>query len=179
MMKSNELAVIKGCSAKLDDNTLIITAFAYHSEKGDRSKSEYVYFGRVVKIDQLNTEISSMKSAENKDKDWVWPNMDGKIFSYDLFSTQERGARWLEARIKKAVDFDLFLKILDGYKPLKDAYVASAKYDLAGIATPDGTLVDIKNKESLMTLTTFSKTIKPKTTISKTVKAEPKTEPAA
>ena len=42
-----------------------------------------------------------------------------------------------------------------------------------------GTLVDIKNKESLMTLTTFSKTIKPKTTISKTVKAEPKTEPAA
>lgn len=162
------MAILKAVSVKIDPDTIAILSFMYHTEldpsdpagkKKDRSKSQYRYEGRVVKIADLQDEITKMKMEP--DAPWRWPTLETWRASYDNEATNKRGAKWLESRIKKALDPDVAFKVLNGWKPSKDDYKDNRKYDLLGYQTPDGKTVDI-TPETLPTLTTFSKILTPK-----------------
>lgn len=162
------MAILKAVSVKLDADTIAILSFMYHTEldpsdpagkKKDRSKSQYRYEGRVVKIADLQNEISKMKAEP--DAPWRWPTLETWRASYDNEATNKRGAKWLESRIKKALDPDIAFKVLNGWKPSKNDYKDNRKYDLLGYQTPDGNTIDI-TPETLPTLTTFSKILTPK-----------------
>ena len=132
------MAILKATSVKLDNDTLMILSFMYHTEatagengrmKTDRSKSQYRYEGRIVKIADLQNEITEMEAKPTEA--WKWPNLIDWRCSYDEDATNARGAKWLKARIKKAVDWPTGEKILNGWKASKNDYSDSRKYDLA------------------------------------------------
>lgn len=149
-MKDNEMVILKSCSMKLDAETAFIAAFLYHSTKGDRSKSEYVYKCRVEKIAKLQAEADAMKADGKKLGEWTWPGWTGKVISYSGDATAGKGGKWLSDRIKKLVEFDAGQKLLAGYKPSKDVTDPAIAYDLAGLVDEAGNVVDASSKDALL-----------------------------
>lgn len=164
------MAILKAVSMKVDPDTIAIVSFMYHTEvdpldpvgkRKDRSKSQYRFEGRKVKIADLQAEITQMKAAP--DAPWAWPNLTGWTAAYDSEAKNSRGAKWLADRIKKAKDLDTGFKILNGWKASSNDYKNSRKYELQGYKLPDGTSFDL-TPEALEALpcTTFSKVCTPK-----------------
>ena len=160
--KPNELAVLKGTSVMLDPDTIMILAFMYHTEKGDRSKSEYRYEGRILKLADLKAEITKMENDASSM--WKWPNLDEWNLAYDGQMNAGRGAKWLNCRISKAYkNWDDFMKLVrDGIKPT-GKQTNSAKYDLDGY-TIDGLQFSITTAEDALKYVgkSFTKPLTPK-----------------
>ena len=165
------MAILKAVSCKLSNGNIAILAFMYHTEidpsdpagkKKDRSKSQYRYEGLIISESSLQDKISKMKA--DPDSSWHWPNLDTWRISYDNEPTNKRGAKWLEARLKKTVDWPTFEKLLNGWKQTSNDYKDSRKYEIKGYTCSDGSMLDI-TKETLESLTsgsTFSKILTPK-----------------
>ena len=150
-----EISLMKGLSVKLNDELLLTLAYFVHTEPHARDKSEYLYLGRVDKAADLQAEADEMLKPENKLKPWTWkglPKYDAVV--YDKDSTNGRGSRWLSGKIRKAVDWDQFLKIVDGWNEKKQAYNDNAKYAAEEYVTSDGLqIADIrKAKDELVKL---------------------------
>lgn len=172
MASANDvMAILKAVSIKVDTDKLFILSFMYHTEtiagpdgkeKTDRSKSQYRYEGRLVTIADLQNEITNMKA--NPDGAWRWPTLDTWRCSYDCEATNKRGAKWLEARIKKAVDWPVGEKLLNGWKPAKDDYKDARKYDIVGYTASNGNKIDINldTVKALQPGDTVSKILTPK-----------------
>ena len=163
--KPNIMAILKAVSIKVDPDTIAILSFMYHTEvdpldpagkRKDRSKSQYRFEGRKVKVSDLQAEIAKMKA--DPDAPWAWPNLPDWTASYDGEAKNSRGAKWLADRIKKAKDLDTGFKILNGWKASSNDYKNSRKYELTGYTLPDGKTLDL-TPETLKALdcTTFSK----------------------
>ena len=164
------MSILKGVSAKVNDDTLMILAFMYHVEldpsdpegkRKNRSKSQYRYEGRIVKVDTLKEEIQAMKA--NPDAPWRWPSLPDWRTSYDNEPNNKRGAKWLEARIKKAVDWPTFEKLLNGWKPSSNDYKDSRKYEVQGYTCNNSPLdITLDSIKALAPNTTFTKVLTPK-----------------
>lgn len=162
------MAILKGLSIKLDDENIVILTFMYHTEfdqtmqKKDRSKSQYRFEGRKLKIADLQTEINKM--TENPTEYWRWPTLDQYKINYAGEITNRRGARWLTARLAKAVDWQTAEMLLNGYKISSKDYKDSRKYEITGYTDSNGNQFDI-TLDALVALepgTTFSKILTPK-----------------
>lgn len=150
-----EISLMKGLSVKLDNDMLFTLAYLVHTEKGARDKSEYLFLGRVDKTADLQAEADEMLKPENKLNQWTWkglPKYDAVV--YDKDSTNARGGRWILSKIRKAVEWDEFLKIVDGWNEKKQAYNDNAKYAVENYVTEDGLqIADIrKAKDELVKL---------------------------
>ena len=165
------MAILKAVSCKLSNGNIMVLSFMYHTEldpndpagkKKDRSKSQYRYEGIVLTEADLQAKTTAMKA--DPDSPWRWPSLETWRASYDNEPTNKRGAKWLEARLKKAVDWKTCEKLLNGWKPAKDDYKDNRKYDIAGYTASDGSQIDLK-EDVLLALkpgTTFSKVLAPK-----------------
>lgn len=165
------MAILKGISTKIDDETLMILTFMYHTEidltdpaqkRVNRSKSQYRYEGRIVKIAALEKEIADLQTKPTDS--WKWPSLDNWRISYDNEPTCARAAKWYKSRINKATNWETCEKILNGWKASTNNYKDTRKYDISGYTTSTGQTIDI-NLETLKTLapgTTFSKILTPK-----------------
>lgn len=152
---STEISLMKGLSVKLNDDTLLTLAYFVHTEPHARDKSEYLFLGRVDKTADLQAEADEMLKPENKLKSWTWKGLQKyDAVVYDKDSTNGRGSRWLSGKIRKAVDWDQFLKIIDGWNEKKQAYNDNAKYAAEDYVTSDGLqIADIrKAKDELVKL---------------------------
>ena len=170
MASANDvMAILKAVSIKIDADTIAILSFMYHTEtdpltgKTNRAKSQYRYEGRIVKIADLQKEIEDMK-AKPTDA-WKWPTLEDWRCSYDCEATNARGAKWLESRIKKALDWPTAEKVLGGWKPAKNDIKESRKYDITDYVSDGNTPMSI-TLDALVTLGaghTFNKVLKAKT----------------
>lgn len=169
------MAILKAVSCKLSNGNVMVLSFMYHTEldpadpagkKKDRSKSQYRYEGIIFTEADLQAKIAQMKA--DPDAPWRWPSLETWRTSYDNEPTSKRGAKWLEARLKKAVDWKTCEKLMAGWKPSKNDFKDSRKYDTTGYMVANGPstgqLVDLK-EDVLIALdpgTTFSKILTPK-----------------
>lgn len=150
-----EISLMKGMSVKLNDDTLFTLAYLVHTEYKEHKKSEYLYAGRVDKISDLQMEASEMQKDENKVKSWTWkglPKYDAVV--YDKVATNDRGGRWLHTKIRKAVEWEQFVKLVNGWQEKNKAYNDNAKYAAEDYVTSDGeNIPDIRNaKDALLNL---------------------------
>lgn len=165
------MAILKAVSCKLSNGNVVVLSFMYHTEldpsdpagkKKDRSKSQYRYEGFLTTEADLQAKIAQMKA--DPDAPWRWPSLETWRASYDNEPTNKRGAKWLEARLKKAVDWATFEKLLNGWKPAKNDYKDNRKYDTTGYMASTGVQIDLKEDtlNALLAGTTFSKVLTPK-----------------
>ena len=149
---STEITLMKGVSAKLDADTIFTLGYFVHTEPKARDKSEYVYVGRIDKVADLEAEIAEMNKDENKLAKWTWkglPNYQSIV--YDVSDTNARGAKWLKTRMNKAVDWETFCKIVDGWKANKNEYSPNAKYVSENYMSDDGTEIgNIKESQAIL-----------------------------
>lgn len=149
---STEIALVKGVATMLNADTIFTLGYFVHTEhaldpatgreKTNRNASEYVYVGRIDKLSDLKNEIAEMASDAKCTQLWTWKGLSNYAsVTYDVSNTNARGAKWLNMRIKKAVDWDMFCKIVDGWKETKKAFNANARYVSVDYVADDGTLI--------------------------------------
>lgn len=137
-----EISLMKGVSVKLDNDTLFTLGYFVHTEEHARDKSEYLYVGRIDKIADLEAEVADLATDAKKLQKWTWKGLPKyQSVVYDVDDTNARGSRWLKMRIKKAVDWPTFCKVVDGWKELKKAYNDNAKYVSEDYVADDGTKI--------------------------------------
>lgn len=154
-MNSTEVSLMKGVCCKLNDDTCLTLCFLAHTEKGARDKSEYFYYGRIDKIEDLRAEAEHMLDGDNRVKHWTLPNLtkyDAVV--YDEDSLNSRGGNWYKCKLDKMVNFDMFIKILDGWKATKKTFNSNAKYASTDYIVSDGSVIsDLKtSKDQLIGL---------------------------
>jgi len=153
-LKHKEIAISKAVSVKLDDETIAIIAHVYHTaDKAahPEDKSWYKYAGRVVRIADLEAEIARKSSDAERLETWkwqcpAWP--DDMFFGYDNANSRAKEARWLQMRLKKALDWDSYVKLVrDGIRRIAKSNVEkqfpSARYETDGYTTQDGAALSI------------------------------------
>jgi len=162
-LKLNEVAISKACSVKLDPETIAIVSLMYHTadhKAYPEDHSWYQYEARIAKIADIEAEIKSMKSLDNRLKKWKWPNPTWPaehFMGYDEANEQGKGARWLQMKLKKAMEWPQYLKLVnEGIKKLgtgKEKRYAGAQYETTGYVSDDGqkdlTIID---REKLLSL---------------------------
>lgn len=169
--KSNEMAILKAVSVKLDPDTVLLLTFMYHTERQtgssvilnangkapiDRTKSQYRYEGRIAKIKDIEAEIADAKAHPTDP--WLWPGLNGWQISGTPASNRKDEARWLALKLKKAVDWSTAQKIFAGWKKSSNDYKDSRKYDLVGYTLPDGKAFELTPEAiKVAGCTTFSK----------------------
>lgn len=162
---STEIALVKGVATMLDADTIFTLGYFVHTEhmtdpatgreKTNRDASEYIYVGRIDKLADLKAEIVDLASDDNRTKLWTWKGLSKYAsVTYDDCNTNARAAKWFNMRIKKVVDWDMFCKVIDGWKELKKAFNTNAKYVSTDYITEDGTVIpNLKEaKDILLTL---------------------------
>jgi hypothetical protein len=163
-LKPKEIAISKSCSVKLDDSTIAILAHVYHTADKNadtNDKSWYRYIGRVAKVTDLEAEIQEDKSAEHRLETWTWKSHlwpDDWFFGYDRGNNKAKAARWLAMKVKKAMDWEAYIKLVrDGIRHVastgKEKQSSSASYATIGYsAEGSDSLFDITDKQQLLSL---------------------------
>lgn len=178
-MKQNEFEILRAVSAYLDEDTVFVMSYQYHTEKdpddpegrrNDRSKSRYRMIGFVDKVANVKAKIEELKKDANRLEDWKWtddPSWDGNIL-YMYGANNASKANWLRLKLKKAISWENALRVFQGYK--KDIrktdpetgrrnktfgqYIVmcpNAIYPTDGYSCTDGSTVDITDVETLKT----------------------------
>ena len=147
--KEKHLRILKSLSVKLNESKTFILTYMYYTDRYNKDNNQYRYEGLVVDNDELEGKIRKMESEPNLP--WHWgnniPNDFVMLYHND---TNREGAAFLKSRLKKALtDFDEFLA--------KANENAVKRYPLTGYEVSDGTMIDIKDKDVLLSL--YGKTI--------------------
>lgn len=158
VMKADEMGLLKGLAIKLADDIALFVTLQYSVDRKEDGKtkhgtSRYRYLCRVAKISDVNEKIREMKLDQNRMNRWKWPDdpsWDGYIFRGH--STSAEIADFLRMKVHKIVDWDLGMKILDGFVKCKNEYRPTSKYETEGYLDPDGNTVSLKDKEALLKL---------------------------
>lgn len=171
--KQNEVAILKGTSVKLNDNTIMILTCMYHTAdkeaKKNGDKSWYRYEGRVVSVNDLKTEINDLKSDSKKLLKWQWPTKSSSwnkdwYLNYDGGTNNDRASRWFNSRLNKAITWPAFKDLaINGIKQTAKGPKSSpsACYDLDEYVSDEGQKFNIDNPETMAKLInhTFTKKI--------------------
>lgn len=170
-MMANEMEILRALSAKLDDETLFVMTYQYHTVKDPsdpkgrktiRSQSRYRMLGRVERISGLEAKMAELRKDENRLSPWKWPDdpsWDGKIL-YAKDSTSAGRANWIRLKIAKALEWEDALARMAGFKkdtdPKSPTYgkyavkTAGAEYDLKGYSCSDGSTIDLDDRTALL-----------------------------
>ena len=162
-LQLKEIAISKSCSVKLDNDTIAIIAHVYHTadrKTNPDDQSWYKYAGKVIKIADLEAEIRDKKSMDHRLEKWVWKSpawADDMFFGYDDGNTKGKEARWLAMKLKKALKWEAYLKLVkDGIKKIaatgKEKRYPGANYEIKDYVDAEGKLHDITNKDDLLKL---------------------------
>lgn len=180
-MKKDEMEILRALSVKLDEKHMLILTYQYHTEvdemappnpegkqKKDRSKSAYRMIGRVEKISDIEKRSFALHSDSERMNPWKWPDdptWDGRIL-YMNDSTNEGRSNWLRLKLRKAVPWEVGLRLMAGFK--KDPKVAkalgkkgtpetvyvkfsqSAVYETEGYSCSDGSVVSLLDRDALI-----------------------------
>lgn len=159
-LKLNEVAISKACSVKLDDETIAIVSLMYHTaakENKETDHSWYQYEGRVVKIADLKAEIDDMKADANRLNLWRWPNKSWPadwFMGYDNSNENKKGARWYEMKMRKALDWEQYVKLVkEGIKRLgngSEKQYPTGRYETDDYVDSDGNIFSIVDKDALI-----------------------------
>ena len=158
----------------------MVVTYQYHVEKDQtdpdgkrnlRARSRYRMMARIENLARAEALVKDLKKPENVTKPWKWPDDDwqGEIL-YSKDASNLGYSRWLRMKLKKAVKWEDWLKIADGWKKdpdIKDkkrrdkvGYVKhndSWKFETEGYT--DGTEeLSLKDRDKL--LTKVGKTLK-------------------
>jgi hypothetical protein len=172
-MMKNEMEILWAASTRLDDDTLFILTYQYHTEKDPadpkgrrtlREKSRYRMLGRIEKIADLEERMASLRRDENRLSPWKWPgdpSWDGRIL-YSNDSTNSGRSNWIRLKINKALPWEDFLRLCAGFKkdtdktsPTFRQFVvpnAATARDMKGYSATDGRTVDADDREALLGL---------------------------
>ena len=162
-MDINEIAILKSCAVKLDDDLVAISAYVFHTadrKANPEDKSWYKYICYVDKISKIEADIESRKSPEHRLETWMWKSpawADSYHLAYDYGSNNAKAARWFTSKLKKTLTWDKYVRIVkDGVKTLstkgQEKFYTGAAYDIDGYCDSDGNLYNITDKASLMKL---------------------------
>ena len=159
-LKHKEIAISKAVSVRLDDQTIAIIAHVYHT--ADKAahpddRSWYKYVGRVVRVDELEAEIATKSSDAERLKTWKWacPAWPDDMFvGYDNSNQQSKEARWLQMRLKKALDWDSYVKLVrDGIRRIAksnaEKQFPSAAYETEAYQDSEGNSFSILDLNAL------------------------------
>ena len=140
--KDKHFRILKSLSVKLSDSTTFILTYMYYTDKMNKDNNQYRYEGIVVNNDEFEGQIRKMEAAPNLP--WKWGfGIPNNFTMYYHNDTNREGARFLKARLDKALDsFDDFLK--------KANENVVKRYPLDGYCDESGNAIDIKNKEFLL-----------------------------
>lgn len=170
-MKPDEMEILRAVSAKLDDDTLFVMTYQYHTEKDPddpkgrktiKAKSRYRFLGRIEKIADLEAKMAELRRDENRLSPWIWPDdpgWDGRIL-YSKDSTNAGRSNWIRLKLAKSLEWEDALALMAGFKkdtdrksPTFGRYVVKTpgtEYDLKGYACSDGSVVDIDDRTALL-----------------------------
>jgi hypothetical protein len=170
-MKTDEMEILRAVSTKLDNDTLFIMTYQYHTEKDPddpegkknlKSASRYRMIGRIEKIADLEAKMINLRQDENRLADWKWPDdpdWTGKIL-YSKDSSNAGRSNWIRLKLNKAISWENALALMQGFKKDTDKtsktfgqYVVrnpSAAYDMKGYTCTNGDVIDIDDKEALL-----------------------------
>lgn len=162
-LQLKEIAISKSCSVKLDDDTIAIIAHVYHTadkKTNPDDQSWYKYTGRVIKIKDLEEEIRAKKSIDHRLEQWTWKSPawpEDMFFGYDDGNTKGKEARWLAMKLKKALKWEAYIKLVkDGIKLVaatgKEKRYPGGMYETEAYTDAEGNLYDITKKEDLLKL---------------------------
>jgi len=161
-----EICLMKGVAVKLDADVVFTLGYLVHTEEHNRAKSEYLYAGRIDKTADILAEAENMNTDANKLSKWQWKGLQNYTsVVYDKDDTNARGSRWHKGKIKKAVEWDQFLKIIDGWNDKKQAYNSNAKYATENYVADDGTEIKDLHEAKDVLLKLVGKTIQCKLTL--------------
>lgn len=158
-MKPNEITVLKAVSTRLDSDTLLIMAYMYHSDPSDRRASQYRTEARIVKESTLRDEIARLESDAKRTIPYRWPTIEKFDLLMDDSTTGAKAAAWHKMRIKKALEWPKFLKVLEGFRitagKLSKTANENAKWDVAEFrkqGDSSGRLFEMTDREGLLAL---------------------------
>ena len=159
-LKHKEIAISKAVSVKLDDSTVAIIAHIYHT--ADKSanpddKSWYKYAGKVIRIDDAEAEVALKSSPAERLKTWTWKCPawpEDMFFGYDGSNLQDKEAKWLRMRLKKALDWDSYVRLVrDGIRRIArsncEKEFPSGRYETDGYIDTDGKTFSIIDQDAL------------------------------
>lgn len=128
VVKENELVMLKSVSFKLDSETICIVTLLYHpKEKNVKgSRALFKYEGRIAKIKSIQNDIENLKN--NIIGIWKWENLDSWDISYDGLMSNNRAIGFWERKIKKALDFETGINIINGYNTIDKKFNHNRKY---------------------------------------------------
>lgn len=138
-MHKDEFEILSAVSAKLDEDTVLVFTYQYHTEKdpadpagqrNDKSKARYRFLGRVMKGEELEALAKELHRDENRTASWRWPgdpSWGGSIL-YAKDATNEGFSRWLRNKAKKAVPWPEAARILAGWKKDPEAAGRRARH---------------------------------------------------
>lgn len=174
-MKNDEFEIIRAVSVDLGDGKMFVLSYQYHTElgengKNDRSKSRYRMIGRIETKQTWETMLAENFKPENRMNSWKWPDdpsWNGSIL-YMKDATNAGFSNWIRLKIMKCVDWDVYLRLVAGYKKDVDGFRKAKKdgrklttdeiysvfnpgavYETEGYSCTDGTTVDVTDRESL------------------------------
>lgn len=170
-MKQNEIEILRALSTKLDDETLFVITYQYHTTKDPsdpkgrktlRGESRYRMLGRVERISDLEAKMAELRRDQARLSPWRWPDdpsWDGEIL-YSKDATNAGRANWIRLKIAKAVPWESALAAMRGFRrdtdrksPTFRQYVVRApgsEYDVEGYRCTNGDVVNIDDREALL-----------------------------
>lgn len=170
-MHVDEIEILRALSAKLDDDTLFVITYQYHTEKDPsdpagkknlRTASRYRMLGRVEKLADLEARMADLRKDQCRLSDWKWPDdpsWPGKIL-YSKDATNAGRSNWIRLKISKAVPWESAVARMRGFKKDVDRksrtfkqYVVrtpGSEYDMKGYTCSNGDVIDIDDKEALL-----------------------------
>lgn len=155
-MKANEINILKAVTTYLTPDTLLLATYMYHSNPEDRKSSQYRYEVRIAKKSELEAEIADLDSDAKKLTPFCWPTVPDKIVLIDNSTNCAKASSWLRIRVKKAVPWEKYLKILDGWKyragKIVEQNLNARWHTTEFTAQGDPTLYDITDKDKMLSL---------------------------
>ena len=170
-MKTDEIEILRAMSAKLDENTVFVMTYQYHTEKDPtdpsgrktvKSASRYRMLGRVERLSDLETRMVDLRKDQARLSDWKWPDdpsWDGKIL-YNKDTTNAGRSNWIRLKINKAISWENAQALMKGFKKDTDrksrtfkqyvVRVPGQEYDTKGYTCSNGDLIDIDDREALL-----------------------------
>lgn len=162
-MQSDEMQLLKAATVRIDENTVLIHTLRYHTEPHDknsveprdRTKNRYQWIARVQTIDSIKKTIEDLKDPARALVDFKWPDDPdwNGVICFNKSRTNKTAARWLEVRTKKILDWDIGMKVFDGWqkggKRAGETNPAAA-YETEDFTAPDGTKVSLRDKATLL-----------------------------